>query len=143
MALICELKQRVVHTFGVLLAASCSRGYFRNSRENPDFGAFLADSWGKIFYGVLLLSFRASIPPFATLQTECWVNAKTFEYTPMNGTGICLDLQVSTNLMPCPLAFSPLGTGAQPFRIRNRFKQGSNKHRPRRSVHIRSGKPRI
>ena len=37
MTLIYELKQRVVHTSGVLLAAACSGGYFRNSRENPDF----------------------------------------------------------------------------------------------------------
>ena len=29
---------------------------------------------------------------------------------------ICLDLRVSMNLMHCPLAFSPLCTGAQPFR---------------------------
>ena len=31
-------------------------------------------------------------PPFATLQAECWTNAKTFEYTPVNGTGdhICI-----------------------------------------------------
>ena len=44
MTLSCELKQRVVHTSRVLLAALCSGGQFRNLRENPDYSAFLADS---------------------------------------------------------------------------------------------------
>ena len=48
MTLSCELKQRVVHISGVLLAALCSGGQFRNSRENPDFSASQADSWGEI-----------------------------------------------------------------------------------------------
>ena len=49
MTLICELKQRVVHTSGVLLVRAMQwGGYFRNSRENPDFSASQADSWGEI-----------------------------------------------------------------------------------------------
>ena len=35
-----------------------------------------------------MLSFGPSIPPFATLQAECWVKAKTFKYTPINGIGV-------------------------------------------------------
>ena len=49
MTVIYELNQCVVHISGGLLALPCSGGYFRNWRENPDFWAFLADSWGKYF----------------------------------------------------------------------------------------------
>ena len=50
MILICELNQRVVHISGETADDAMQwGGYFRNSRENPDFWAFLADSWGKIF----------------------------------------------------------------------------------------------
>ena len=37
MALIRELKQRVVHTSGCCWPRHAVGGYFRNSRENPDF----------------------------------------------------------------------------------------------------------
>ena len=49
MTLVCELNQRVVHIYGETAGVPCSGGYFRNSRENPEFWAFPADSWGKIF----------------------------------------------------------------------------------------------
>ena len=49
MTLICELNQYVVHIYEGLAAMPCSGGYLRNWRGNPDFWAFLADSWGKIF----------------------------------------------------------------------------------------------
>ena len=49
MTLICELKQRVVHTVEVPHGSALQGGYFRNSREYPDFSASLVDSWGKVF----------------------------------------------------------------------------------------------
>ena len=49
MTLIYKLNQRVVHISEMLLAAPCSGGNFRNSRENPNLSASLADSWWKKF----------------------------------------------------------------------------------------------
>ena len=87
MALICELKQRVIHTSEVLLAAPCSGGYFRNSRENPDFGAFLADSWGEIFCDprislmlTIVYSDRNGLKQWTGVMTTAPSTARAFIY---------------------------------------------------------------
>ena len=75
-------------TIGAQVLPRCSRHRrpYRCSRScvqpDPDW-----TGCSIVFYEVSLWSFGPSIPPFATLQAECWINAKTYEYTPVNGTG--------------------------------------------------------